>query len=82
MSLELLLKSSQPATTTSATITSPMAILPVRLESLGPRCQKRTTAASDEMPAATRLEREPVRTNAAAPMAMKSTVSAASAAAA
>ena len=28
------------------------------------------------MPAATRLEREPVRTNAAAPMAMKSSVSA------
>ena len=76
MALELSLKSSQPAATTRPTMTSPITTLPARLESFGPRCQNRTTAASDEMPAATRLEREPVRTNAAAPMAMKRSVSA------
>ena len=63
MSLELLLKRSQPAAATSATTTRAITSLPVRLESFGARCQKRATAASEEMPAATRLEREPVRTN-------------------
>jgi hypothetical protein len=48
-------------------------ILPVRGEKRALRCQNRTTAARVEMPAATRLEREPVRTNAAAPSRMSRT---------
>ena len=58
------LRRSQPPATRMSTMTTPTASLPVLRESPGPRCQKRRMAASDEMPAASRLDRDPVRTKA------------------